>query len=386
MNPFRYSFLRPWDSFEDQDRISPYRNMIEEKPITFPTMEVPSLAAPVSSEPKSLMSDYLTRMMEPSEDQRKLLEHIRATPKEADFKPGKMNRLAAILSGVSEGWQRGAGAGVGIASDILQQPYERALRRHEIEGRGLKAAADISTNMMENQARVLKTMEDARLNQQKYLLDVQEAQERFKNGQSTREVNAARIDQIKQSMKQSGYREQKNETDGHTYMINPWTGDSIDLGKHSLTPDEKSTIKKEEFKYEEGIRFDNQKALQNDRQSHDEEMEKARQTNRVALQTLRSNAPNSQAFSNNVTKARAAANNLISTDPNAFTNAGVSVENGNIVFKDPPKDKTGAAYAKYVAAFNAYFKNIPGAVLMSMPKGFNEYGVQGDEVDMDLDK
>lgn len=72
------------------------------------------------------------------------------------FKPTKLNRLAAILGGASEGGLRGAGAGVRTAHDILEAPYNRAIQAHKLRGSQLKEGAEIESRNLGRAASIAR--------------------------------------------------------------------------------------------------------------------------------------------------------------------------------------------------------------------------------------
>lgn len=83
------------------------------------------------------------------------LEH--GAPNRADYKPGKLNRLAAILGGASEGYRKGPGAGANFADSMLDKPYNEALASNEMQGRRLAAGATLEDKEMGRKASFART-------------------------------------------------------------------------------------------------------------------------------------------------------------------------------------------------------------------------------------
>jgi hypothetical protein len=70
------------------------------------------------------------------------MQYLAGYPRPEQYQPGKLDRLTAALSGFSAGW-RDPGAGVGIARNILERPYEQAKELYELRGKGLGQAAQL---------------------------------------------------------------------------------------------------------------------------------------------------------------------------------------------------------------------------------------------------
>lgn len=166
-------------------------------------------------------------------------------PNERDYKPGKINRLAAILGGASEGGLRGAGAGIKTASEILDKPYQEGLQRHQLQGQQLEKAAEIESKNLGRKASVARTIaqEEAAAARDKTLARHYDAQDQ-----------AALI-----RAKGAGFQ-RVTGADGHTYLVKPnadGTVQTLDAGKHGESLPEKTRRELEKFKVEEGIRQGN---------------------------------------------------------------------------------------------------------------------------------
>lgn len=56
-------------------------------------------------------------------------------------KPTKMNKLAAVLGGVSEGYFKGAGAGMRVFDETIEEPYRRKVNDFALKEKALQRAA-----------------------------------------------------------------------------------------------------------------------------------------------------------------------------------------------------------------------------------------------------
>lgn len=72
------------------------------------------------------------------------------------YKPGKMDRVAAILAGVSEGARHGGAAGYKAAGDILDDKYNEAQKDYKLQGDKLATSAGIEEKDMGRRVSILK--------------------------------------------------------------------------------------------------------------------------------------------------------------------------------------------------------------------------------------
>lgn len=81
----------------------------------------------------------------------------KGAPSRADFPTSKTNRLAAVLGGASEGFQRGASSGVKTAKDILDTPYERGMEKWNADEKSLEQGAALEDKGMGRAASFAKS-------------------------------------------------------------------------------------------------------------------------------------------------------------------------------------------------------------------------------------
>lgn len=89
-------------------------------------------------------------------NQKKFTDFLQTGPKREDFKPGKLNRISAILAGVSEGANHGGASGFKAAQSILDDPYNEAQNDWATQGKKLEAASGIEEKDMGRRVGILK--------------------------------------------------------------------------------------------------------------------------------------------------------------------------------------------------------------------------------------
>jgi hypothetical protein len=95
---------------------------------------------------------------EPGEAEKRYSDFLsKGAPSREDYRPGKLDRLSAILGGASEGYQRGAGAGIKTARDVLERPYEQGLRDYETKAKTLAESARIEGATFGRRASLART-------------------------------------------------------------------------------------------------------------------------------------------------------------------------------------------------------------------------------------
>jgi len=68
-------------------------------------------------------------------------DYVTNVPTREMNKPGRLDRLAAILGGASEGYFGGAGRGINLAHNILDNRYNQAIEDYKVREPGMRAAA-----------------------------------------------------------------------------------------------------------------------------------------------------------------------------------------------------------------------------------------------------
>lgn len=179
--------------------------------------------------------------------QKQYKDLLASQPDEANFKPGKMTRLAAILTGGGEGLANGAAAGQKAAQGILSRDYDKALEDYKFKADRLSKGSEIEEKTRNNN---IKTYRDFVTDETKQREEARKA----KLDQANIGVAEARA----KNLKNQGWTSKINASTGveEFTRINPDTGqlETKTAGKMGLTPTEQNTNKTELEKSIEGIR------------------------------------------------------------------------------------------------------------------------------------
>lgn len=186
-------------------------------------------------------------------------------PEQKDFQPGKMNRLSAILGGASEGYFKGAGAGIKTAKEVLGDPYKQAMNKYALTGKNLEQGAEIESKNLGRAASFARTagnMDTADKKAENEKLKI-EAQNRHWTAQDLKTANTA---------SQKGWTHYTNP-DGHLIFTRPGTDgklESIDGGKSGESIPEKSKRILEEAQKKEDIKIKGSKDVNQDKAALDQ--------------------------------------------------------------------------------------------------------------------
>lgn len=77
------------------------------------------------------------------------------TPNRENFKPSKMNRLAAMLTGISEGISHGAGSGARTAREMLDEPFQGAMDEYKLKADKFAKGAELEERNVGNRVKTL---------------------------------------------------------------------------------------------------------------------------------------------------------------------------------------------------------------------------------------
>lgn len=183
--------------------------------------------------PASRFSDAYSRLtsQEPGAAQKKYRDFLDTNePNREDFKPTKMQRLAAILAGGSEGVLHGGAAGAKITGSMLDEPYKDALAQYDNQGKKLEASAGLEEKDMGRRVA---------LNRQMMLDD----QERAKQDETSK-YHQGLLENGRERNKRTGFHfaDTVEPSTGKkiTHRIGPdGSNTSFDLGIGDLTSDQK---------------------------------------------------------------------------------------------------------------------------------------------------
>jgi hypothetical protein len=208
-------------------------------------------------------------------------EYLKNAPKRSDYQLSKLGKALAAIAGVTEGATSGATKGIATGTGLLNRRYQEALEDYSTKGGILKERADLE----------YRNMTDAEKRQQaerKYQLDLRKQLADEIKTSSDIKVNEAQVRNLDNMIRNRGLSLQRNEVDGHLYVVDQAAGTSMSMGQFMQTPEAKRALEHKFFKVEEGIRQTGRKELQEDQQAHAISIEGIRAGNAADLARLRS--------------------------------------------------------------------------------------------------
>lgn len=180
-------------------------------------------------------------------------------PTRENTPPSKVGRLAAILGGASEGFQRGAGAGTETATKMLNEPLDRKIQSYGMQSKNLEKGAEIEDKDLGRQASFAKsTMQD---------IHNQEMENAHNADREAREAHWTEQDKTVATKAASSGFKNTIGADGHMYFIKPeadGTTTTLDGGKVGQSVPEKTRTAIDEYAAKEGIRGATQKDINTD--------------------------------------------------------------------------------------------------------------------------
>jgi hypothetical protein len=242
-------------------------------------------------------------------------------PKEENYKPSKMRRLAAALSGAAVGFRDPAG-GIAAAQSINNIPYEQELRKHDTREKQLRAAAGIEENLMQHRINALKLTEESRRAQEKLDLEAKNIASQIQNRTVTAELGRERIDLLRKQAQLTGLDLEYDEVSGELKRINKLTGEVTSLGKFKESKKEEENRLRGRESHEQGliasreramagIRFSQTVGIEQLRNQNNKDLETQRQTGRESLENKRqqrqatTSVIPSRKLTENITRVRA---------------------------------------------------------------------------------
>src|SRR3954466_9586726 len=163
LSPFQFSFTNPMTSDE--------RRKINFGDTQFPKEEEQPSASPfqdnVQPHPQQDIMDAYREILNRQEGPAMMnyRKYLAAAPQEADYKPGKLTRLGAILSGAAAGFQNPA-IGAEVAQRQLRAPFERAVDRYKMQGEGLEKLAGLEESQYQHKIQAVKNIADFQKDQE----------------------------------------------------------------------------------------------------------------------------------------------------------------------------------------------------------------------------
>src|SRR5260221_1675955 len=203
----------------------------------------------------------------------------KGVPTPDQYPPGKINRLSAILGGASEGWQRGAGAGIRTAQEILDSPYQKAIAAHKLRGGMLEKGAEVESKDLGRAASFAKsatTAYDAAQTQRRLAI---RDQHQFDHWDAADRAAARRA-------ANTGTHWVTGQTDGKIHGFKTLPDGSVqhfEGPKIGQTMDEKQKAAFDLFTKQEGVRQPNRIALANTQSANRTAEEDNRQNGRMQI-------------------------------------------------------------------------------------------------------
>lgn len=366
-SPFRYSFTDP---DEDQYPSTPYSNIdFSASGNNQPSYGQSPVQAP---QPKKSFQDFYNQVSEQAQPKQALYEKFLNQGYPQETPPSKMTRLSAVLAGATTGFAR-PGEGGKAATEVLNRPYERAVRQYNMEGQRLKEGATVEQNTLSNRAKLATDLSNANDKDVKLGLD-QNADDRAERLAKSKIGSAKLTDQKTLIDLAAAGKHIINGEDGNTYIANLADGTITKVGKTGESPDEKSTrdinteVEKQKrvlplrYGFETGLqnsRFGNEKSLQDARFAEEDKNLGIRQGGADRRSAAaHANQSQTQIDRKNTDAVQA----IIDSDPDNYSGFVAKDSNGVINLKAPDKGATLAnkdEWQKYVRVYNAAHPDKP---------------------------
>jgi hypothetical protein len=149
-----------------------------------------------------------------------------------DFDKVGLNKLGKILAVVAGASTMDAGRGYETSKAIMDEPRRTAIENYKMKGSQLGELAGIEEKTNASNFKVaLDTAQEER--------ERQLANNTMKTGDSTRQLNQARITDIANKAKELGIHIERNNVSGKLEAVNIHTGERRDLGQFDLSNDQK---------------------------------------------------------------------------------------------------------------------------------------------------
>jgi hypothetical protein len=217
------------------------------------------------------------------ENYRKFVES--ETPTRENTKVGKLTRLGAILSGAASGFTNPA-SGAAVAQNIMDRPFNQRMQEHNYKGDQLREAASLEEASNRSRTTAVKAVGD---------LQNQAADNKRQDqlAKSLIEQRALTAKETQQRIEANGATFHLNKADGIGYLVKR-DGSMTPVGKFDQSTGEKLDEDLSKMRTQSDLTGTRQvklasmnnafsKSQQEDRQLHDTEMERQRQTGRKEL-------------------------------------------------------------------------------------------------------
>lgn len=199
-------------------------------------------------------------------------------PREEDVKPGKLTRLAAILSGAAAGFTN-PGAGYQTAQSIIREPYQRRRRQYAEEGSRLAQAASLEES--QNKSNIQNVKDIAGIQNQE--ADNKRQDVLASSLMKQRDLNMQRTQQL---IEQGGAQFHLDKTTGTGYLVK-MDGTKTPVGKFDQSTGEKLAEDINKMKTQSSLIAGREKARDSRTKDRELKLEDKRQENRLAMEDTR---------------------------------------------------------------------------------------------------
>lgn len=264
-------------------------------------------------------------------------------PQREDYKPGKMTKLGAILSGLAAGYQSGPKEGIELGRSILDRPYEMALHKNEMQGSRLGKAASLEELGQKGKVEDVKLLGD--LSNKKSDNDRADllANDLIKTRAITRQ-------EAEQRMKNAGLFHEVNKVTGNLELIKP-DGSRVIIGKFDQNTGEKVAEKQKEITLSSNLTSGREAARDNRILTREQTMEATRQSNRKELSNVTLEAQiKRDAARAKLTNSNSVLNTIRQNRQNVEATVAANPEKYQDVWVDSPDGKTQELTVKAPAA------------------------------------
>lgn len=262
-NPFRMISSPFLPSTRIEDDFSGYRSMLD----TPPMEEDPSYG-------RGSLLDRYNEIVNKRPYQEAFAKMLTDAPRREDYKPGKVSKLAAALSGFGAGVRQGPGAGIEASRSILDRGYNQATEQHNQNLKKTSMLADLEERDLDRQLKGINL---------EHTLEKEGYDRRYKEGRDKKEDAQKLIDNAarQKQLEQQGWIHYTNDETGETVAYNQNTKEKVTLDKTQMTREQKVASERSDAKFKNDLNRNTQLTVENQR--HKNDMAEIDSRNKAAL-------------------------------------------------------------------------------------------------------
>lgn len=259
--------------------MDPFAQNIKER-VKFPTTPEPTIDSSVPLMPNVEPVGLSGLNSRPTPRIKEYMSYLTSAPNREDYKPGKVAKILAAISGGVEGTMKGPTSGINTFKGITEMPYIEAIEDYDRKGGRLKELADLEYRGLNDEEKRLVQLESLRLK------GIEELRLWAKT-ESDIKLSETRIKDIENRLKISGQTLEKNEVTGMLEVVDKINGTSIPIKKFVESTDDKDKRARSMFQYQSGITEGRQSRIQEDAQAAALNLESIRTMNDAELARYR---------------------------------------------------------------------------------------------------